>query len=141
MPAGDHLGPVPSAAFAGICEEFVARWQRNPGARAWTVHLPLADITGRFALGLTLYELVVHSWDISVPLGRPIGLDDDAVMVAEDVFRRWRGAVGSPGAHYRPPRPTLPGAAPLDRLLAMTGREPLPADPDPDRVQRPGPPT
>ncbi|MBT2206707.1 TIGR03086 family protein [Actinomadura sp. NEAU-AAG7] len=89
--------------------------------RAGGVDLP-ASVAGSVALN----ELVVHGWDVARALGRPYEVDEAEV----DLCLNFVGAAvensgGAPveglfGAAHTAPD----GAGPLDRMIAMTGRDP-----------------
>ena len=70
-------------------------------------------------------ELTVHAWDIAVATGQPFHADDASVAAAlefvQSVVEQSPG--GTPGLFGAPV--TVPDtAAPLDRLLGLTGRDP-----------------
>ncbi|WP_242911067.1 TIGR03086 family metal-binding protein [Actinomadura terrae] len=89
--------------------------------RAGGVDLP-ASVAGSVALN----ELVVHGWDVARALGVPYDVADDEVeQCLNFVGAAVRDSGGAPveglfGAAKDAPE----GAGPLDRMLAMTGRDP-----------------
>ena len=78
------------------------------------------------AISFHFIDYVVHGWDVARALGQPYELDADlvqaAVPMAEAVpegERRLR-----PGAAFRPGLAAPDDASPMDRILAMLGRDP-----------------
>jgi uncharacterized protein (TIGR03086 family) len=73
---------------------------------------------------VALDELVVHGWDLAVATGQPYSVSDADAQACIS----FAGAVGeSPDerAGLYGPRVAVPADAPvLDRLLALTGRDP-----------------
>ncbi|MGI5205319.1 TIGR03086 family metal-binding protein [Spirillospora sp. CA-108201] len=102
-----------------------AAW-RSPDAwqgmtQAGGLDLP-AEQAGRVAMN----ELVVHGWDVSRAIGRTYDADADEIeeclaFVAPAVERS--GGQGLPGL-FGPAVEVGADAPPLDRLIAMTGRDP-----------------
>jgi uncharacterized protein (TIGR03086 family) len=133
VPPGGSTPPVADAAnlvpdwrevIPQRLESLARAWQVED---AWTgetevggVRLP-APACAMFALD----ELVVHAWDIATATGR--SLDPHPELLAANLeFVRAATAEhpdGTPGLFG--PRIVLPdGAAPLDQLVALTGRSP-----------------
>ena len=105
-------------------DALVAAWRR-PGAwagdtRAGSVELPAAVI-GVVALN----EVLVHGWDLAAAVGVPYEADETAVVRCLE-HARWFAAL-MPQARdeiYGPVIHVPAAAAPLDRLLGQTGRDP-----------------
>jgi uncharacterized protein (TIGR03086 family) len=115
-------------------DALAAAW-RSPGAWQGTTQAGGVDLPGEQAGIVALNELVVHGWDIARATGRPYEAGEDEiesclVFVAPTVEQS--GGQGVPGLFG--PVVDVPADAPaLDRLLALTGRNPswTPASPPP----------
>ncbi len=134
-PLPDGVDPTPQASAASLTEDWrtriperladlVAAW-REPGA--WEGHTSVGGVDlPAAACGATgLDELVVHGWDVARALGVSYEIDDASVAGA----RTFVDMVTKPGAEPPPglfghPVPVADDASPLDRLVALTGRDP-----------------
>jgi uncharacterized protein (TIGR03086 family) len=93
-----------------------AVWDREldvMGAKA-----PAADVGA-----LLIAELVLHGWDLATATGQDYAVSDRAAEAAlraveanAELFRQYKG--------FADPVPTAAGARVLDRVLALSGREP-----------------
>lgn len=106
------------------------------GAAARPLYLGDAPMPGDLALRLVLAEYQVHGWDLSVALGRPWapaedGLEDSAGFLSSMLTDEMRGS--SFGARVL----VTDDAPALDRLLAVSGRDPAWTPPAVDRDRRP----
>jgi uncharacterized protein (TIGR03086 family) len=79
---------------------------------------PAADVGA-----LIIAELVLHGWDLAVATGQDYSVSDRAAEAAlgaveanAELFREYKG--------FAEPVPTAAGAPLLDRLLALSGRDP-----------------
>jgi uncharacterized protein (TIGR03086 family) len=115
-----------SASFAADYRAQLARaldawsdpavWERElPVMGAAT---PAADVAA-----LMIAELVLHGWDLAVATGQRYAVDEEAAAAAlvaieanAELFRQYKG--------FAEPVPVSPGAAVLDRALALSGRDP-----------------
>jgi uncharacterized protein (TIGR03086 family) len=119
-PVGDY-----AAAVDRVLASFAA-----PGATTGTAYLPEirggVTVPAAMAMGFHLVDYVVHSWDVAVSIGVPVGFDDEvlaaALVVAGQVpdDEQSRG----PGLSFAAALPAPSGATPLDRVLTALGRAP-----------------
>jgi uncharacterized protein (TIGR03086 family) len=115
-------------------------WGR-PGALEQKVQLPWTEKSGADTLRIYLSEVLVHTWDLAGATNQSPTWDDAAVEVALDAMRVELPAEGRlallkeavQGLRPGDPAPELPfaeavtvepGAAPIERLVAWTGRRP-----------------
>jgi uncharacterized protein (TIGR03086 family) len=72
---------------------------------------------------VALTEVVIHGWDVAVATGQPYNVSDDA---AEAVREHMAGftADGPVEGIFGPAVDVDAGTAPLDRALALSGRDP-----------------
>lgn len=109
--------------LAAHVDRLVAAWSR-PEAWEGTTHMggPMempADLVG----GMVVGELVVHGWDLARATGQHPAWDDDLlVWLAAEVART--ADVGRQMGVYGPEVAVPADAPPLDRALALTGRDP-----------------
>jgi uncharacterized protein (TIGR03086 family) len=93
-----------------------AAWQRELNVMGTPT--PAADIAG-----LLIAELVLHGWDLAAATGQPFEVGTataDAALAAvsanADLFRQYKG--------FAEPVDVPPSATALDRVLALSGRDP-----------------
>jgi uncharacterized protein (TIGR03086 family) len=121
--------PDPVADYAMAAELVIAAFAQ-PGVleRGFAIPeiMPGMEFPAPQAISFHFIDYVVHGWDVARALGQPYELDADlvqaAVPVAETVpegERRLR-----PGAAFRPGLAAPDDASPMDRILAMLGRDP-----------------
>jgi uncharacterized protein (TIGR03086 family) len=99
---------------------------RAPGA--WDGMTRIAGMDAPAAMvGITAAdELVVHGWDVAQAMGQPYDCEPELL----DAARRFLDAFTSPDAEagptvmFGPSRPVPDGAAELDRVIALAGRDP-----------------
>jgi uncharacterized protein (TIGR03086 family) len=129
---GSRSGPPPKPDAANLeagWRERIARDLRSL-AEAWQVpaawegmtsaggiELP-AEVAGLIALD----ELVVHGWDIAVSIGAPYDPSPSEIEAAMSFVTSFDAP--RDGNLFGPVVPVPEGAAPLDRLLGLTGRDP-----------------
>ena len=80
-----------------------------------------AQVMGLVALD----EVIVHGWDIAKASGQPFSCDANLIPAAQQFVQGTveRYPQGSRGL-FGPPVPVSADASPLDRLIALTGRDP-----------------
>jgi uncharacterized protein (TIGR03086 family) len=93
-----------------------AAWQRELNVMGTPT--PAADIAG-----LLIAELVLHGWDLAAATGQPFEVASAtadgalaAVSANADLFRQYKG--------FAEPVDVPPSATALDRVLALSGRDP-----------------
>lgn len=128
------LGDDPVQAYAEAGEAVIAAFAA-PCALDREILLPEISpqpFPGRVVLGFHLVDYVVHGWDVARSIGAPYELPDDVLAAAlpiAAVVPDGEIRLG-PGAAFAPRLPDLGGVpldrihAPLDRILALLGRNP-----------------
>jgi uncharacterized protein (TIGR03086 family) len=92
---------------------------RAPGARQRAVSHPLGDMTGDRFLGLRVFDVTMHTWDLARAIGADEVLDPGLARVVLDVVESAPAGMGfGITAVGRVER----GAPVQDRLLDLTGR-------------------
>jgi uncharacterized protein (TIGR03086 family) len=120
---GDNLGQE----YARAAESVIAAFA-EPGVLDRDFRLPeitSRPVPGRLAIGFHLVDYVVHGWDVARTLGLAYRLPPEvlaaALPIAESVPAG--DARLTPGSAFAP-RVADPGNNPLDRILALLGRDP-----------------
>ncbi|NDL59999.1 TIGR03086 family metal-binding protein [Phytoactinopolyspora mesophila] len=83
------------------------------------------DLPGEVAGVVALDEVVVHGWDVAVATGQTFTCDPELLEATYDFVRQSvaESPDGTPGL-FGPPVPVPDDAPLLDRLIALTGRDP-----------------
>ncbi len=83
------------------------------------------DLPGAAAGRVALDELVVHGWDIARSTGQPFDADDGSLAEIEATIAQLRDGHDGEIPGLFGPAVALPAdASPLERVLALTGRDP-----------------
>ncbi|UYM03341.1 TIGR03086 family metal-binding protein [Solicola gregarius] len=118
---GDVLGDDPigvwDAAIAGALEAWLV-----PASDDMFVHVSVGQISVREYAAQMLVDLTVHCWDLARGAGQAVELDPDAVA-ASLAYTEPRARHGGMDSMFARPVP-IDSADPIDRLLALTGRDP-----------------
>ena len=119
----DRLGSDPAAAHDESGRELVSLFA-GPGVLERTVRVPFGTVPGVVALHLRVTESLVHGWDLATALGVPF--DPPAALVEPELsFSRPMLAQVPPERRvFAPSRSTDEAARPIERLVALLGREP-----------------
>jgi uncharacterized protein (TIGR03086 family) len=113
----------PATALTAAAAANAASW-RTPGAFDGDRTFPFGTFPADAAAMMNLSEVVVHTWDIAIALGRDATIDP---RVAEMVYGFYRPLSLDPyRAHgaFGPEIDVEGDASPADRLLALLGRRP-----------------
>jgi uncharacterized protein (TIGR03086 family) len=121
--AGDPLGPDPAGAYAESAAALAAAFQA-PGALERPVTIPFGTVPGAVALDLRVVEVLVHGWDLARATGRTVSFPDDVVEQEIAFSREFMQRVPPDREPFGPSRPVADDAPPLDRLVALLGRDP-----------------
>jgi uncharacterized protein (TIGR03086 family) len=89
--------------------------------QAGGVELP-AEAAAQFALD----ELIVHGWDLAVAIGQPFSVDPALLDTTYAFVEQWvaQNPNGTAGL-FGPPVAVADDAPQLDRLIGLTGRDPV----------------
>ena len=74
----------------------------------------------------TADELVVHGWDVARATGSPYECEPELLDAARSFLDQFASADAPAGREvaFGPPQPVPAGATPLDRVIALSGRDP-----------------
>jgi uncharacterized protein (TIGR03086 family) len=119
---GDLVGTQPAQRFREFAEVAARNWQEHPAALTAVCVLPFGSFDGATAAGISLFDAVVHQWDIAVGAGLDHEMNGDLAAVALSVASLLVTTEARLSGRYAPPF-RLPASAPASaRLLAATGR-------------------
>ncbi|MFJ4986871.1 TIGR03086 family metal-binding protein [Streptomyces sp. NPDC088732] len=104
--------------MAGMADAWRSPLAWEGRTRAGGVDLP-AGAAGCFALN----ELLVHGWDLARATGQDYRPDPAGLEAALALLTPFTAGSDGSGPFGRPV-PVPPSAPPLDRLVALTGRDP-----------------
>jgi uncharacterized protein (TIGR03086 family) len=116
-------GADPVREYAQAAESVIAAFA-EPGVADRSFLLPEITprpVPARLAIGFHLVDYVVHGWDVARALGLPYELPPDVLAAALPIAEAV--PVGAARRAFAPPVPE-PGNDPLNRILALLGRDP-----------------
>jgi len=121
---GSRLDPDWRDRIPDRLDRLAVAWQ---AASAWTgmTRAGGVDMPGEVAARVAANEVLVHGWDLAVATGHPYAADPALVEAALEFVEPTvsQNPDGVPGL-FGPPVEAPLDASPLDRLVAMTGRNP-----------------
>ena len=118
--------PAPADPGAAIREASMTLDQAlADGAADRPLVLGGAGLPGDMALSMILWEYQVHGWDLAVATGQPwspdeAGLEASLVFAPMMLTEDYQGE----GKPFAPRKPVADDAPALDRLVALSGRDP-----------------
>lgn len=120
-PEGDLAGAELAAAYDDAVGRLAAATS-EPGALDKPVSLGRMQLPGSAALSLATADHLTHAWDLARATGQSLQVPDE---LAEFALSSWQQMIQPPmrdgkmfGGEQQPP----PGASPMDRVAAFTGR-------------------
>jgi uncharacterized protein (TIGR03086 family) len=119
----DPLGTDPVVAYAESAAEVVAAF-RAPGVLERPMTIPFGTVSGTVALSLRIVDTLVHGWDLARATGRTVSFPDDVVEQSIAFSREFLPQVPAGRTPFGSPHEVAADAPPLDRLVALLGREP-----------------
>jgi uncharacterized protein (TIGR03086 family) len=103
----------------------------RPALDAWqqrgldgTVDFGPGPFPATVAVGILSIEFLVHAWDYAAATGHDVDVPDEVSAYVEQLAHGIITPEGRAGVGFDPPLETAPGAGPLERLVAFTGRNP-----------------
>jgi len=120
-PVPDMLGSDPAAAAHAARADFDAAIA-EPGAMERIVALPIGEVPAPVGLQLATFDVLVHCWDLATSTGQRFDPPDEIVAVADGFARQGLPPEARDGDTFAAIVTPPPGASPLARLAAFTGR-------------------
>ena len=123
-PGADIVGSDPASVIPGMIQGAVAAWQ-EPGSTEGKTQFGPGDYDAGFAANITLFETVVHGWDLAKGTGQDLQVSEEvgeAVFgIAQQLCNDEQRGEGKPFGD----EVTVPdGASAFDKALGLTGRDP-----------------
>lgn len=112
------------AALYRTASQDVLRRLNDPGAFERMHEPPWGPTSGLQLVGFALIETIVHGWDLAVATGRPLAISERAIIAALAVSEESVDASMRTPEFFGPPIEVDRRASPLDRLVALLGRDP-----------------
>ena len=129
-PAGDLAGRDHRLALRSAAAAARAAWASADMTRA--CHLPFGTFPADLAVGINLFDVLAHTWDISIATGVTTSCGDDLWNAGHQAARIVIGP-GRDERHYAPEIKVGAKASPRQRFLAFLGR----AEPPPSALSAP----
>ena len=117
-------------AADGTTEE---RWRRAmaelagaihaSGAQERTIATPFGEMPGSVFVRYVAFDGLVHGWDLAVSTGQPYTPPADVVAEVDDFVRDLLKPEMRDGDTFAAETEAPPGASPLERLVAFSGRQ------------------
>lgn len=121
--AEDALGTDPAESYRDASADLIAEF-REPGALDRTIPIPAGTVPGVVAVQIRIVDDLVHGWDVARATGQPTGYPDEVVARALTFSEENLSGLGSEGGPFAPSRTIAGDAPPIDRLVALLGRDP-----------------
>jgi len=118
-PAGDLVGNDHVIALERAAGTARAAWADADLTRA--CHLPFGTFPASLAAGISLFDVLAHTWDIAAATGASLCCSDDLWIAGLDAARAVIGPARDP-RHYAAEITAGPGASPRQRFLGFLGR-------------------
>ena len=119
----DSLGADPVEAYRASAAAVVEAF-REPGALDRPVTVPFGTVPAEMALHLRIVEVLAHGWDLARATGRTVSFPDDVVEQEIAFSRQALPVIPAERSPFAASHPVPDDAAPLDRLVALLGRDP-----------------
>jgi uncharacterized protein (TIGR03086 family) len=118
----DRLGADPAAAYDESAAAMLAAFDA-PGVLERPVRVPFGTVPGAVARHLRIVDALVHGWDLAQALGLPF--DPPAALVEAELAASGPLLARVPAERkiFAPSRPVGDDAPPLERLVALLGRD------------------
>lgn len=120
--APDFLADGPLAGWTAARAALEAA--ATPEALATTHEMPFGKVPGEMAVAVITADILTHAWDLGQATGIKHGISDE---LADFGLQTWMPVVpaeGRTGDGFKAAVIVAANAAPLDRLLGYTGRNP-----------------
>lgn len=119
---GDLVGDDPSAAYAAASARVQAAYHA-PGALEGMVTMPFGEFPREAALGIAVFDVAVHAWDLAQATGQELRLSEE---LAEEILELGRamGLDNYRGVMFAEEVIVVETAPAWDRVAAYSGRTP-----------------
>ncbi|MBI2709119.1 MAG: TIGR03086 family protein [Actinobacteria bacterium] len=124
--AEDTMGAVPlEGDLAPVADEVVERamalW-RSEGVLAGVHPTPFGELPGSVVVNFATVDAIIHAWDLSASVGRPIEFEPDAVPAIAAVVEATCNDAARAAGLIQAPAEHAANASDTERLVAAAGR-------------------
>ncbi|HEX8804375.1 MAG TPA: TIGR03086 family metal-binding protein [Acidimicrobiales bacterium] len=119
----DHLAPGWRTRIPERVAALAEAW-RDPDARAGMTWAGGIELPAGVAAVVALEELVIHGWDLARATGREIEVEAPALEAVQGFLSAFGDDPEARGGGYAAPVPVADHAPLLDRVVALSGRDP-----------------
>jgi len=116
------IGPGWREELPKALDELADAW-RDPDAWTGMTRAGGVDLPGAVAAAVAVDELVIHGWDLARATGQPYAPDPTALQASYDFLLACADDPAR-GDIFGPVVPVPAEAAPLDRAVGLSGRDP-----------------
>ncbi|KAA5837249.1 TIGR03086 family metal-binding protein [Saccharopolyspora hirsuta] len=119
----DVLGNNPAASYRSAAEDLLAAFRR-PGVLEKSFRVPAGEVPGIAAVHLRAVEELVHGWDLARATNQTPRFPDETVERQLSFTRKKLPDIPPEKSPFAPSQPIPDNAPPLERLVALLGRQP-----------------
>ena len=123
-PGADIVGSDPAGVIPGMIQGAVAAWQ-EPGSTEGKTQFGPGEYDAGFAATITLFETVMHGWDLAKGTGQALQVSDD---VGEAIFGIAQQICNDDsrgeGSRFGPEINVSADASAFEKALGLSGRDP-----------------
>jgi uncharacterized protein (TIGR03086 family) len=120
-PMPDLVGDDPLGALDGALADFSSAIDA-PGAMDKVINLPFGAVPGPVVVDILKFDLLVHAWDMSQATGQPFDPPAELVEQGLETARMVIAPEARDGDTFRAEVTPSPNGAPIEKLVAFTGR-------------------
>lgn len=117
------VGDDPLTAFDAAVASFQDALGQ-PGAFERTITLPFGEIPVPEVLRFLAFDLTVHSWDLATATGQSFDPPVELIGEVDDTARTMITPEMRDGDTFAEPAPVTPHLRPIERVVALAGRNP-----------------
>ncbi len=114
-------GQVPAADFRSALTQLLDSVSA-PGAMERMVDAPFGRVPGSVFARFVAFDGLIHGWDLATAVGVPYQPPSELVVDVTDFINEALGEDMRDGDTFAAATPCPPGAGPLERLVAFSGR-------------------
>ena len=119
----DMVGDNPAAAYAPLADKAVVAWNA-PGALEGETEFGPGIMPAEFAASVTLFELVVHGWDLATATGQQLHVDPDIAEATYQISQQLASDDSRKGGYFGTEVSVSADSPVMDRMLGLIGRNP-----------------
>ena len=123
-PGADIVGSDPAGVIPGVIEGAVAAW-REPGSTEGKTQFGPGEYDAAFAATITLFETVMHGWDLAKGTGQELQVSDEVGEAVFGIAQQICNDDSRGGGHrFGAEIKVADGASAFEKALGLSGRDP-----------------